>query len=112
MHVDDVAVLQIDLSRTPRPLDHDEVVVRSESRERFRNHRHEARLIFVIFHRRHAADRLALHHDLAASIAFRLEQDRVHVHAGQNAGRLRLHGLRSPDLEAVGGDGRVERHVL
>ena len=80
IHVDDVAILQIDLSRTPSPFDYNEVIVRSKARERFLDHRHEARFIVVILHRAHAADRFALHHDLAAPIAFRLEQDRIHVH--------------------------------
>ena len=52
------------------------------------------------------------HHHLAAPVAAGLEQHRVHPRVGLDARRRGLHGLGPADLGAVGGDERVQRHVL
>ena len=54
----------------------------------------------------------ALHHDLRADLALRLQQHRVHVHARRRARGARLQRLRAADLAAVRGHRRVVRHVL
>ena len=54
----------------------------------------------------------ALHHDLRADFALRLEQHRIHVHARRHAGGARLQRLRAADLAAVRRHRRVVRHVL
>ena len=55
---------------------------------------------------------LALHDDLRAGVGLRLQQHRVHVHAGRHPRRPRLHGLGAADLAAVDRDGGIVRHVL
>src|SRR5258708_4079112 len=45
-------------------------------------------------------------------VRLRLQQDRIHIHGGLDAGRLGLRRLGPPDLSAVNGDARVQRHVL
>src|SRR5258706_16391884 len=50
-------------------------------------------------------------HDLAACLAFWLDEHRVHPHVGNDTGRERLEILRGADLTALD-DARVVRHVL
>ena len=66
----------------------------------------------LVFARPRVAHDLALHDDLGADVALRLQQHRVHVHAGGHAGGPRLQRLGAADLAAVGRDGSVVRHVL
>ncbi len=60
---------------------------------------------------------LALHHDLAADVALRLQQHGVHVDRRRSAAGDGLQPLRPADLAAAGlarnvGDGGIVRHVL
>ena len=56
---------------------------------------------------------LTLDDDLRAGLAFRLEQDGVHVDRCRHARRACLQGLGTPDLAAaIIGDGGIVRHVL
>jgi hypothetical protein len=52
------------------------------------------------------------HDDLAAPVAARFEQHRVHVRDRLDARRGGLHDLRAADLGAVRGHEGVQRHVL
>ena len=66
----------------------------------------------LIFARLGVRQDAALHHDLRARLALRLQQHGVHVDAGRNAASSRLQGLGAPDLAAIFRDGGVVRHVL
>ena len=74
--------------------------------------RHQVRLQALISRRLGGPVNAPLHHDLGADFALRLEQHRIHVNAGRDAGRARLQCLRTSDLAAVRGHGGVVRHVL
>ena len=74
--------------------------------------RHQLRLHGLIFARLGGADHAALHHDLRADLALRLQQHRVHVHGRRHARRAGLQRLGAADLAAVRGHGGVVRHVL
>jgi hypothetical protein len=50
--------------------------------------------------------------DLGADVGGGLEQHRVHVGVGRQAGGDGLQGLGAADLAAIDGDRRVEGHVL
>ena len=55
----------------------------------------------------------AAHEDnLGGMVGLWLEQDRVHFHAGFDAGGLGLDGLGAADFAAVGGDVGVVGHIL
>jgi hypothetical protein len=111
-HVHEVAILEIDLRRAARPLDDDQVVARTEPRERATDHVAQLRLAGVVFDRAEAPDRLAENDDLRSGVALGLQQDRVHVDRGDDPGGLGLDGLRAPDLAPVRGNERVQCHVL
>ena len=83
-----------------------------ETLEALRHDRQQSRLHAPVLAPVRRPDGAAPHDDLRAIAGLGLKQDRVHVHARLDAGRLRLRGLRPPDLAAIGRDRGVERHVL
>ena len=111
-HIYNIILLQIDLCRAARPLDHDHIVLPPQFLISF----HDIRDIFffmpVIFHRRHIADGPPVKDHLGAGVVGRLEQDRVHGRVRLDPGRLRLHHLGTPHLQPVPGDKGIERHIL
>ncbi len=72
----------------------------------------ELRLQVLELARLGGAHDAALHHDLRADVALRLQQHRVHVHGRRHAGGAGLQRLGAADLAAVGGHGGIVRHVL
>ena len=113
VHVHDVAVLQVDLGRAPGPLDDDEVhLARAAPSRLSRTIAAQLGLHRVVLGRGEGLPGAAEQHHLRARVPLRLQEDRVHLDGGVDAGRLGLDRLGAPNLAAVGGDGRVERHVL
>ena len=111
-HIGDVVRPQIDFGRAAGALDEDEVGLVLQPGETVQHMRHQRRLDRLVFGRARRAEHFALHDDLRAGLALRLEQHRVHVDAGRHPRGARLQRLRPADLAAVGGHRRVVRHVL
>ena len=111
-HVGDVGGAQVDLGRAARSLADDHVVLAPQLRQAVQGHVQQAGGVLPVLDRVNLAHRAAEHDHLAAPVAARLEQHRVHPRVGLQARGRGLHGLRSPDLRAVGGDEGVQRHVL
>ena len=111
-HVDDVVRLQVDLGRAARPLDDDDVVLGRKAVVGRQNLGDELFFILEVFPGGHLSPHLPHDDDLAAHVAGRLEQDRVHPHVGLDAGGGGLHRLRPAHFKAVFGDGAVQGHVL
>ena len=86
-HIGDVALPQIDFGRTAGAFDQHEIGLGFHMRETLEHRRHQLRLPALIFARFGVADDAALHDDLRADLALRLQQDRVHVDARRGRGR-------------------------
>ena len=112
MHVHQVLPGEVDLSGRACALDYDQIVLRTEAMQRVGDYPDELGFELLVLGPGHPAKRLAEHDHLRAHPALGLQQDRIHLDARLNAGSLRLHGLGTPNLAAVGCDKRVERHVL
>ena len=110
-HVGEIE-LEIDLRGTAGALDDDQIVRAAQPVEALDDHGPERRRQASIAAPVETCDGAAAHDDLRALVGFGLQQDRVHVDGGLDAGGGRLHGLRPADLAAVRGHGGVERHVL
>ena len=111
-HVHNVVLPQVDLRRAARPLDDDDVVLRRQGLVGRHHLGDEALAVAEVLSRRHGAPGHAVDDHLRAHMAGGLEQDGVHPHVGGHPRRLGLHHLSPAHLEAVGGDGGVEGHVL
>ena len=111
-HVGDIVLPQVHFGRAARALHQDQVGVPPKALETLQHAGHEVRLERVVAACVGAAGDGALHHHLGAVLAFGLEQHRVHVRAGLDAGGTRLQRLGAADLAAVRRDGCVVRHVL
>ena len=111
-HVDNVVRLQVDLGGTARALDDDDVKFIGKAIVGTQNIGNQRLFAAEVFLCGHVAADLAVHDDLAAHIAARLEQDRVHPHIGLDARGLRLHDLCAAHFEAVPGHKAVQRHIL
>ena len=111
-HVDEVVLAQVDLGGAAGPLDDDDVGLGGKLVIAGTYIIHELALVGEVLARLHRGADLSPDDDLTAAVALGLEKDRVHPHVRVDAGRLGLHGLGSAELEAVCGDGAVERHVL
>ncbi len=111
-HIGDVAGAQIDLRRAAGALDQHDIGVAGEMRKALQHGRQQRRFLVQIVFRAQRAPALALHDDLRAGVALRLQQHRVHVHAGRHPRRPRLHRLGPADLAAFDRDGGIVRHVL
>ena len=110
-HVREVGVAQVDLRRTSRALEKHELVLGEQVGERRFDHRPERGVAGAPRPATQLEVGAAEHDDLAAVVAFRLHEHRVHPHVGLDARGERLQVLRDPDL-AAGDDARVVRHVL
>jgi hypothetical protein len=111
-HIGYVVGAQIDLRGAAGAFDEHDVGLRLEARKAVEHGRHQLRLDRLVFRGLGCAVDAALHHDLRADLALRLEQDRVHVHARGNPRGARLQRLGAADLAAIAGDRGVVRHVL
>ena len=111
-HVDDVAVAQVDLGRTARALDHDDVVVVHQPVQRRANDRPERRAALAPGQTRDLVIGLAQHDHLRARVGLGLDEHRVHARLGRDARGGGLHDLRAPELAPVGRDAGVVAHVL
>ena len=85
---------------------------RGEVSKTLQHRRQQGRLLVQIVLGTQRAPALALHDDLRAGVGLRLQQHRVHVHAGRHPRRPRLHGLGAADLAALDRHGGIVRHVL
>ena len=111
-HVGDVVRAQVDLRGAAGAFDQHEVGLFPQPREAFEHRRHELRLHLLVGGRLGGAVDAALHHDLRADLALRLEQHRVHVHARRDPRGARLQRLGAADLAAIRRDRGIVRHVL
>ena len=67
-HIDDIALFQIDLGRTARAFNDDDIYVLFQIIVDLFDHLAQLRLELVIFHGRHGADGLAAHDDLTSAV--------------------------------------------
>ena len=111
-HIDEVVLPEIHLRRTPRALDHDDVILRRERFIRLAHDRQQRLLVAIVRAGRHIALRHPAHDHLRADIGGRLQQNRIHPRVWGNAGGLCLDDLRASHLEPFIRDEAVERHVL
>ena len=111
-HVHDVVLPQVDLRRAARPLDDDDVVVGGQGLVGGHDLGDQGLAVVEILPRRHGAPGHAVDNHLGAHVAGGLEEDGVHPGVGGHPRRLGLHHLGPAHLQPVGGDGRVEGHVL
>src|SRR5262249_26286163 len=111
-HVDDLTVTEIDLRGTRRALDDDQFVCFTEPSESLLDDGEERRFHLSVRFEIDRRERPTADHDLRAMIRLRLQQNRVHVDGWLDAGGFGLSGLGPPDLAAVDGYTRVQRHVL
>ena len=80
-HVGDVALAQVDLGRAARALDEDEIRLGLEARETVEHGAHQLAVSAPDILAPRVADDAALHDDLRADLALRLQEHRVHVDA-------------------------------
>ena len=104
-------VAEVGLGRAAGALDHDQLVVGLQRRERVGHRRPEMVVSLLPRQRAHGPVDHTAHHHLAARVGLRLHEHRVHPHVGHDAGGARLQPLSDPDL-AAGDDAGVVRHVL
>ena len=97
-HVGDVAVPQVDLGRAARALADDHVEPAAQVREAGRDGLRQHRLEVLVVEGAGLGDRLSEQHHLAAGLAARLEQHRVHGRLGLDTSRRGLHRLGAADL--------------
>ena len=111
-HVGDVVLPQVHLGRAARAFHQDQVGLFRKPFEALQHAGHEFGLERVVAARVGGACHGALHHHLGAVLALGLEQDRVHVDAGFDAGGTGLQRLGAADLAPVARDRGVVGHVL
>ena len=111
-HVHDVVVFQVNLGRAAGALQDDDVEAACQVVIGAHDVGDELVLVGEVLASAHGLASLAVHDDLAARVAGRLQQNGVHGHLGWNARRLGLHHLGTTHLITRRRDGRVQRHVL
>ena len=111
-HIGDIAFTQIDLGRRTGAFHHHDLRPLAKASMGCQHRLHRGRLVGVVAHRIHAADRVAVDDYLRAHVGIGLEQNRVHVGVGRQPRGLRLHRLRPANLAAIGGHCSIQRHVL
>src|SRR5580700_1825137 len=111
-HIGDVVAAQIYFGGAAGTFDQHDVGLGFHARITIEHERQQLGLHFLIGGGFGAAVDAALHHDLRADLALRLQQHRIHVHARRRAGRARLQRLSATDLAAVRRHRRIVRHVL
>ena len=110
-HVDDIAVLEVDLGRRACAFDHHHVVFSPQLVKRLGYggpHHDTAR---PPIHRRQRGVDLSHQHHLAVRVFFRLEQQRVHAHLGYRACGQGLEVLGATNFSTTDDSG-VVAHVL
>ena len=112
-HIHDIVVVEVHLGGAARALDDDNFIFLVEPRQRL-FHRVEQfhRIAFVIFLRRHVADRLSHQHHLRRGVSRGLQKHRVHIDLRRDPRRLRLRHLRAPHFLSVPRDIGIQRHIL
>ncbi|MNX85565.1 hypothetical protein D3C86_1174090 [compost metagenome] len=111
-HIGDVIGTQVDFGRAARPFHQHQIGLLFQELEAFQHARHQSGLHVLVIGRFGIASDLALHDHLCAGFALRLQEHRVHVHGKRHARRPRLQRLCAANLAAIGGHGRIVRHVL
>ena len=106
-HIGDVAGAKIDLGRASRTLDDDQIGIAPDDLETVQNTGQQLGLVGAVFAGPHAAEPPALDDDLRSCLAFRLQQDRIHMDRCRGAAAACLHRLRAADLAAILGHGGV-----
>jgi hypothetical protein len=111
-HVGDVAGAQVHFRGAARALHQHDVGGFPQAGETVEHKRQQRGLHCLVVAGAGAACHAALHDDLRADLALRLQQHGVHVDAGRHAGGAGLQRLGAADLAAIRGDGGVVGHVL
>ena len=106
-HIGDVAGAKIDLGRASRTLDDDQIDIAPDDLETVQNTGQQIGLVGAVFAGPHAAEPLALDDNLRSRLAFRLQQDRIHMDRCWGAAAACLHRLRAAYLAAILGHGGV-----
>ena len=89
-HIGDVVGAQIDLRRAARAFDQNDVGFALQPREAVQHEPHQLGLDRLVVGGARPSVDFALHHELRADLALRLEQHRVHMHGGRDARGARL----------------------
>ena len=84
-HIGNVVGAQVDLRRAARAFDQNDVGFAFQSREAVQHEPHQLGLDRLVIGGAGASVDFALHHELGADLALRLEQHRVHMHGGRDA---------------------------
>ena len=111
-HVDNVFAFQIDLSRTPRTFNDDNVIFLCKFVECLHNIRHQFFLIFEIIPGTHCSEDFPVDNYLRANIIGRFQKNRVHKNRWFCPCRLSLHDLRPSHLKTFARDKRIQCHIL
>src|SRR5262245_66648920 len=72
----------------------------------------EERFLLVVLAGRHRLIDASMQHDLHLTVIRWLQQDRIHIHFGFDAGGFRLDYLSSADFAAISADVGIQCHVL
>jgi hypothetical protein len=86
-HVGDIRRAQVHFRRRARALDQHQIGLGRKLGETLQHRAEQLGLHRLVLARLGGADHLALHYDLRADLALRLQQHRIHVDAERHAGR-------------------------
>ena len=111
-HVGDVVPAQIGLGGAAGALDHDQIGSGREPLEALEHGSEQTTAAVEELAGRPPGQHPPPQHDLRGAVRFGLQQHRIHVDGGGEAGGARLQRLRASYLPAAGAGGRVVRHVL
>src|SRR5262249_55138859 len=100
-HVGDVVSAQVHFRSATGALDQYNIGLDLKPRKAIENESHQFRLHVLIGDRLGNAVDAAVHHNLRADLALRLEQHRIHVHGRRRTGGARLQRLGTADLAPV-----------
>ena len=110
--IDEVALQEIQLHRAAGSLHHQHIAALMPAVEDFRDRLPQSVEMPVVLGRGTVTLRLAEHDDLRSLGTAGLEQYGIHLHRGNQAAGLRLHGLRAADFSSLQRDPGVIGHVL
>ncbi len=111
-HVDQFPIIEIDLSRTSRALDHHDVMLRPQACKAAADDSNQLVPSGSVFTEPHPSPDTTLDNHLGTEVGFGLEQNRVHVGVWRNTRSHRLDHLCPAHLAPVCIDVGIERHVL
>ena len=115
-HVGDIRYPEVDLRRTARPLDDDQVRARAENLETLQDLGQKGWFQIVVIPGLRGARDLAPNNDLGAGVGLRFQKDRVHVNMRLHAAGTGLEGLGASDFAHLAvwssRHGGIVRHVL